>query len=587
MDALRIDNEEFEMNPRSVNAQTFLYMVKGGADELHSHAQEVNDLNVFPIPDGDTGDNMTMTIEGGAKAHCSLENGIGQTSQDMANAMLLSARGNSGVILSQFFAGIADGLKGLEEADVENFKEACRQGVKRAYDAVLTPTEGTILTVAKEATVYACQKNCKDVEEFLYYFLDEANRSLERTPEKLAVLKEAGVVDSGAAGLIYIVEGMYQSLTGQKAPSFGNDSDMTVSQSAPVDVNMFTSDMELEFGYCTELLIRLQNSKVDVENFDISEITDYLTSIGGESMVCLKNDSIVKLHVHTHTPHLVLEHCQKFGEFLTLKIENMMLQHNEAASERPESAAGANGVAGGNGAVGAIGKALKDAEFEPVPKKKYGVVAVATGSGIREDFEGFEAYVIEGGQTMNPSTQDFIEAFDQVYAENIFVLPNNGNIIMAASQAAAIYEGSDVRVIPTKTIGDCYSVLSMLSFDSDDVDAIEEEMNEAFAGVKTIEISQSIRDTVSGGLEISEGDYLGILGKNIVSAAPTVVDAACEAISTVDMSEHYLCVVIRGKDGSAEDSAAITSFIQKKFPMMEVCESDGMQDIYDFYLVVE
>lgn len=584
MDALKIDNEEFKLNPRSVNARTFLYMIRGGADELHTHAQEVNDLNVFPIPDGDTGDNMAMTIDGGAKAHCSLENGIGQTSQDMANAMLLSARGNSGVILSQFFAGIADGLKGLEEADVDNFKEACRQGVKRAYDAVLTPTEGTILTVAKEATVYACGKNCSDVEEFLFHFLDEANRSLERTPEKLAVLKEAGVVDSGAAGLIYIIEGMYRSLTGRKTPIWGDTQEMTSSGPTPVNVNMFTSDMELEFGYCTELLIRLQDSKVDVESFDISKITDYLGSIGADSVVCLKNDSIVKLHVHTRTPHLVLEHCQKFGEFLTLKIENMMLQHNEAASLRPETAAGA---AGQTSPIDAINTALKDAEFEPVPQKKYGIVAVASGSGIREDFEGFDACVIEGGQTMNPSTQDFLEAFDKVYAENIFVLPNNGNIIMAATQAAGIYEGSDVRVIPTKTIGDCYSVLSMLSFDSDDVDSIEEEMNEAFAGVETIEISKSIRDTVSGGLEISEGDYLGIIGKNIVSASASVVDAACEAVSTIDMSEHYLCVIIRGKDADSSDSEAIASYIRQKFPMMEVCQSDGMQEIYDFYLVVE
>lgn len=568
-----------DASARSVDAQTFVSMIKGGAYELHSHAQEVNDLNVFPIPDGDTGDNMALTIEGGAKVHCSVDSGIGQTSKDMANAMLLSARGNSGVILSQFFAGIADGLKGLEEADVENFKEACRQGVKRAYDAVLTPTEGTILTVAKEATVYACQQACASVEEFLYHFLDEANRSLERTPEKLEVLKEAGVVDSGAAGLIYIIEGMYQSLTGQKAVHFGNEIESSNAQPAAVNVDMFTQDMELEFGYCTELLIRLQCSKVDIDSFDISEITEYLTAIGGESIVCLKNDSIVKLHVHTFNPSKVLEHCQKFGEFLTLKIENMMIQHNEASESRPESAAG--------NAVGALGRALEEPEFVPVPRKRYGVVAVATGSGIREDFEGFDAYVIEGGQTMNPSTQNFLEAFDKVYAERIFVLPNNGNIFMAASQAAALYDQSEVRVIPTKTVGDCYSVLSMLSFDSDDMDSIEAEMNEAFSGVETIEVTQSIRDTVSNGLEIREGSYISVLGRNIISTAPSAVASACIAFEKLDMSEHYLCVIIRGRDAKKEDSDLIAEFLEKNYPMVEVCQSDGMQEIYDFYLVLE
>jgi len=561
------------MDTRLVNAETFLCMIKGGTDELFLHADEVNDLNVFPIPDGDTGANMSLTMKGGAKAQCSVEDGIGDTSKAMANGMLLSARGNSGVILSQFFAGIAEGFSGLYEADVESFKKAYSQGVKRAYNSVLTPTEGTILTVAKDATQYACEKDCNDVEEFFRYFLEEANRSLERTPELLKVLKEAGVVDSGAAGLIYIVNGMLKGLIGEEIAENVSDSDKSGEASGTVNVDMFTEEMELEFGYCTELLIRLQKSKVDIESFDISAITEFLTDMGGDSIVCLKNDSIVKLHVHTMTPNIVLEHCQKFGEFLTIKIENMMLQHNEARELRPESAAGG-------------GKDIPSAKPSK-ERTKYAVVTVASGEGISEAFRDFGAYVISGGQTMNPSTADFLEAFDELNAEYIFVLPNNGNIIMAANQAASIYEKASVKVIPTKTIGDGYGVLSMLSFDSDDPECIENEMNEAFTDVKTIEISKAIRDSVSSGVVIKQGDYMGILGKSILATGKNAEEAAFLALENVDMSDHYLIMIVRGKLGTKEGSAQILDYIKKNFPMVEVYETDGLQDIYDYYIVLE
>lgn len=557
------------MDTRLVDAQTFVYMIRSGADELNQHAQEVNDLNVFPIPDGDTGDNMTMTISGGATAHCSLEDGIGKTSMDLANAMLLSARGNSGVILSQFFAGIADGLTGLTEASVDDFKNACRQGVNRAYSAVVTPTEGTILTVAKEATEYACTKECKNVEEFLCFFLEEAYRSLARTPELLNVLKEAGVVDSGAAGLVYIVEGMYQSLTGKKAVDTFSIENRAAAPSM-VNVDMFTSDMQLEFGYCTELLIRLQNSKTDVDNFDVSVIIDYLTQIGGDSIVCFKTDSIVKLHVHTMTPDKVLAFCQQFGEFLTLKIENMMIQHNEAGNERPESAAGSF-----------------EKKEEPKKRTKFGVVAVASGDGIVNSFRDFGAYVIKGGQTMNPSTADFVRAFDEVNAECIFVLPNNGNVIMAAKQAASIYEEANIRVIPTKTIGDGFSVLSMMSFDSADPEEIERQMLEAFEDVTTIEISKAIRNAISGEQRIREGEYLAICGKDILNTDEEAVSAAVGAMNQQDLSERYLVMVIRGVNGTEEGSKEIADAVRRKNSMVEVCEAYGGQDIYDYYLVLE
>ncbi|MCQ2498606.1 MAG: DAK2 domain-containing protein [Lachnospiraceae bacterium] len=555
------------MDTNKINAKIYQNMIMAGTEELAANSQEVNDLNVFPIPDGDTGSNMTLTMKGGAKADISEDMGLAKASKSVANGMLLAARGNSGVILSQFFAGVAEGFANVETADVDILKEAFLQGVKRAYSSVLTPTEGTILTVAKDAANYASSKECRDTEEYFNYFIEEAKKSLERTPELLKVLKDAGVVDSGGAGFIYIIAGMIKGLTG-KVVDLKLETTVAVGDepSEELNVDMFTEDMEMEFGYCTELLIRLQKSKVNIDEFDVKEITDYLTDMGGDSIVCLKNDSIVKLHVHTMTPYMVLQHCQKYGEFLKVKVENMMLQHNEATEVRPESAAG---------------KTTKK------PRTKYAVVTVASGEGIAEAFTDFGAYVINGGQTMNPSTADFLEAFDELNAEHIFVLPNNGNIIMAANQAAGIYEKSKVYVIPTKTIGDGYGVLSMLSFDSDDPKEIEEQMNEAFTDVMTIEISKAIRDCVSGSLQIKEGDYMGILGKDILATGQTPVEAAIATLENVDLIDHYLIMIVRGKQGTREGSTQILDYVRKNFPMVEVYETDGLQDIYDYYIVLE
>lgn len=555
------------MDTIKINAQTYQNMIIAGTKELASNSQEVNDLNVFPIPDGDTGSNMTLTMKGGAKAEIKEDMGLDKASKAIANGMLLAARGNSGVILSQFFAGVAEGFEGVEEAEVDTLKEAFKQGVKRAYASVLTPTEGTILTVAKDAANFAAGTDCQNTEEYFNAFIEEAKKSLERTPELLKVLKDAGVVDSGGAGFIYIIAGMLNGLTGKEIElKLETAAVINDEPSDELNVDMFTEDMELQFGYCTELLIRLQTSKVNINEFDVAEITDYLTKMGGDSIVCLKNDSIVKLHVHTMTPYMVLEHCQKYGEFLKVKVENMMLQHNEASEIRPESAAG---------------------KTSNRPKTKYAVVTVASGEGIAEAFTDFGAYVINGGQTMNPSTADFLQAFDELNAEHIFVLPNNGNIIMAANQAAGIYEKSKVYVIPTKTIGDGYGVLSMLSFDSDDPKEIEEQMKESFTDVMTIEISKAIRDCVSGSLTIKEGDYMGILGKDILATGEGPVDAAIAALENVDLSDHYLIMIVRGKLGTREGSTQILDYVRKNFPMIEVCETDGLQDIYDYYIVLE
>ena len=542
------------MNTEFLTGEMLLEMVRSGAECLQAHCDEVNDLNVFPIPDGDTGSNMLMTIQGGANTECSVER-ISDTAQNIARNMLLSARGNSGVILSQLFAGIADGLKNLDSAGLCDIENACKMGVERAYSSVVTPTEGTILTVSKEAFNSISGETFNSVEEIFEHSLNEAKKALERTPEQLDVLKQAGVVDSGGAGLVYIIEGMQNSLLGKKS-SF---KPVEAVSSNLIDVDLFTADSELGFGYCTELLVRLQNKKCNPDEFDINTLIGYLNTIG-DSIVALKDGTIVKLHVHTKTPQKVLEYCQQFGEFLKVKIENMQLQHNEVVAKE---------------------------ESKAVERKKYAVIAVANGEGIKKELSDFGAdIIIDGGQTMNPSASDLIAAFDKVKAETIFVLPNNGNIILAANQAAELYKKSDVRVIPTKTIGDCYSVLSMMDLDSGDADQIQQNMNESMQGTLTLEISKSIRNTQMDGVDVKEGDYIGILGKKIVSSNKDCYETALEAFNLMNPKEHSSLIILRGKDGDEKVSESLTSFVKQNYPLLEVYESFGGQSVYDFILVV-
>ncbi len=547
-------------------------MIMAGTANLSQHAEEVDDLNVFPIPDGDTGENMLLTMRGGASATDKKETNLSKVADAVARGMLLGARGNSGVILSQFFAGLADGFQGEESADIHTLERAMACGVGCAFEAVLTPTPGTILTVVKDACGYAGHCNCETVEDYFIAFIEEAQRSLERTPELLPVLKEAGVVDSGGMGLLYIVEGMYAYLCG-KAPE-EMDFSAHANASHTIDPDLFGPDSVMEFGYCTELLLRLQTIKTDPDSFDTAVITDYLSTIG-DSMVVVKTGSVVKLHVHTMTPYKVLEFCQRFGEFLTIKIENMMLQHNETTQK--ENAAGV--------AVPAMAEAEANAVRERHP---FGIVTVATGEGIRQSFCEMGAdEVIHGGQTMNPSAEDFLDAFKRVNADTVFVLPNNGNILLAAKQAAQIWRDGDIRVIPTKTIGEGYAVLSMLDLDSGDADLIESEMRDAMQNVLTAEVSQSIRDAHMNGVDVKKGDYIGIVGKTILASGIDREEIACRSTEALDIKTHPLVLVIRGKNVTEEDSARVEEYIKHTYPLAEICPADGGQDIYDYILVAE
>ena len=543
---------------RTLDGTLFARMINSGAANLKAHAKEINDLNVFPIPDGDTGDNMLMTMMGGVHHDTSSCESLCEMADRVSSGMLLSARGNSGVILSQFFEGIKNGFTGLQTADTKEIGEAFRQGVKQAYSSVMTPTEGTILTVVREATEYACEQNTNTPEAFLDAFIDEAKRSLARTPELLPVLKKAGVVDSGAAGLIYIVDGMMRAVIGEDIAEFSEASEKTQE----LDLDAFNEDSVLEFGYCTELLVRLQNIKTNISAFDVKVITDYLQTIG-DSIVTVRNGSIVKLHVHTMTPQKVLDFCQQYGEFLKVKIENMSLQHNNTVTEEKET-------------------------YPTKERKKYGVVAVACGEGLKETFcERGADVIVDGGQSMNPSAEDFIEAFDEVNADVIFVFPNNGNIILTAEQAAHLYDKSDVRVIESTTIGAGYASLAMLDTSSGDTDAIVEDLRMAMDGVITAEISHCVRDATIDGKEIHTGDYIGFVGKEMLSVNESRLVTVCESIDALNFSKYDFCILICGKDATDEEAQRIEAYVKAQYKNKELYIINGGQDVYDYIMIVE
>ena len=544
-------------------------MARGGAKQLRTNADEVNKLNVFPVPDGDTGDNMRMTIESGIAAIENIDSDdLAEVMKTLSHGMLLGARGNSGVILSQFFAGMAKGLEKSVKADPVTFGNALELGVKQAYSSVMTPTEGTILTVAREAVEYAVS-NITPKSTIRSLFADlvkEMHASLDRTPEILSVLKEAGVVDSGGAGLLYIMEGFNRVLNGEELPDEASES-FSAQRSAPVSF-AFGADSEMTYGYCTELLLQLQHSKTDIASFDIDALRAFLVSIG-DSVVAFKTESIVKLHVHTFTPEKVLEYCRKYGEFLTVKIENMSVQHTELSESAPTSEA--------------------PTEAPEEPKKKYGIVAVSNGPGVEALYRELGTdEVVRGGQTQNPSTSDFLEAFEKVNAEQIFVFPNNSNIIMAAQQAGELYKKAKIHVLPSKNIGTGYVAISSADLDSPDADTIIAEMNRAMERVTAGYVSPSIRDADMNGVHINSGDTIGIINKEIVVSEPSKMEATKKLASLLlDLPEKFMITVFCGEDSNSDEQSELTAYLSENYPDAEVYFIDGGQEIYPYIFVAE
>ena len=549
-------------NQKAIDGKEFFSLIAAGVANLNKNLKTVNELNVFPIPDGDTGDNMYHTISGGFERIRSIEqNDVGKRARALADGMLLNARGNSGVILSQLFAGLANGLDGKTTATVSDLAAAFNEGVKTAYLSVIKPVEGTILTVARESFGRGAEtlKEDSDLDQYFTEVLKEMKVSLENTPNLLAVLKEAGVIDSGGAGLYYIADGMKRALSGEETIT------ETAGRTEPdknVDFSKFDEDTEMTFGYCTEFLLRLQNRKTDVKNFDEKVIIDYLSTIG-DSIVCFKTGSIVKAHVHTFEPYKALEFCRSFGEFLTVKIENMTLQHNETI--------------GGELAV-------TTAKNE---RKPFGVVAVATGAGVIEMFKDFGAdVVIDGGQGNNPSAETFIKAFDEVNADDIFVLPNNSNIILTAKQAGKMYDNSAVHVIETKNIGDCYSALSMLDYSCGDAAVIADNMKKDAESVTTGMITRAIRDANLNGVDIREGDYIGFTDKTMFASCKDPVDTFVSLCEKLDIGKRNFLIVIFGAGAKEEDKSAVANYAEN-LSNVEYYAIEGGQEVYDYIVIVE
>ena len=540
-----IPEEHPRLSMDRIDANLYLNLIRGGAASLAAHRQTVNDLNVFPIPDGDTGDNMFMTIQAGCHAAGS---SLPEMAKAVSTGMLMGARGNSGVILSRIYAGIAKGLEGVGEADVDTLSRAMLAGVEESYQAVSEPVEGTILTVFREGAQAAA--GSKDLKEYFDQLVTSMNLSLQHTPELLDVLKKAGVVDSGGAGLLYIAEGMRAALNGETAEA----EDTAAPVSKQVDLNAFTEDSVLEFGYCTEFILRLQRSKVDLDSFDETVLSDWLSK-NGESLVFFRDGSIVKVHVHTRTPGDILNHCQQYGEFLTLKVENMTLQHHENHM---------------------------DERFKQ-GRKAFGVVTVASGAGLEETFRELGAdVVIEGGQTMNPPVDRFIQAFDKVDADTIFVLPNNSNILLTARQAAELYDKADIRVIPCKTLGEGYYALANMDAEADNADALETALTEAAGEVVTGLVSRAIRDSGN----VREGDYVGISGKEILASGATPESALMALADALGAGSSDVLLVFAGADTAQTDAECVRGKLESMYPRSEVILQSGGQPVYEYILVL-
>ena len=550
------------MKTKTLDGIMFANMLRGGAASLSAKRQVVNDLNVFPIPDGDTGDNMFMTIDSGVAAlGKDADVSLGSTASAAAKGMLLGARGNSGVILSRIFAGISMGLEGADTADVTLLGKAFESGLSEAYNAVSVPVEGTILTVYKDAVVYAGKKIKKGstLESYFENFLTELHRSLERTPELLDVLRKAGVVDSGGAGFIYIAEGMQSALRGDRFDIAGGGAE----PSKKTDYSAFDENSVLEFGYCTEFLLRLQNSKCDPDSFDTEGFREYLNGVG-ESVVVFREGTIVKAHVHTMDPGEILTYCRRYGEFLNVKIENMSLQHNGLITEK---------------------------SFEPAarkPRKSYGIVSVAAGSGIKELFTSLGCdEVVDGGQSMNPSAEDLISAFRKINADRILVYPNNSNIILTAKQAASLYKDAEVYIIPSKTIGEGYAAISQLETEGKGPDEITAEQSEIISGVVTGIVSRAVRDTSQDGLEIKKDDYIGFVGDRIYNTANDKNTALTELAARLGTADCDIAIIVCGESVTSEEADETEKSFASAYPRSDVIMIDGRQPVYDYILILE
>uniref|UniRef100_C5D8S7 Dak phosphatase n=1 Tax=Geobacillus sp. (strain WCH70) TaxID=471223 RepID=C5D8S7_GEOSW len=558
------------MTIRILDGRLFAEMVFQGAAHLSNNAKAVDALNVFPVPDGDTGTNMNLSMTSGAKeVKNNISDHIGKVGSALAKGLLMGARGNSGVILSQLFRGFAKAVEAKKEINSAEFAAALEAGVTTAYKAVMKPVEGTILTVAKDAAKRAVEvaKKEQDIAIVMEEAVKEAKASLQRTPELLPVLKEVGVVDSGGQGLVYVYEGFLSALKGEN-----------VADRKPIEVSMqelinaehhksaqsHIDTDEIEFGYCTEFMVRFERDKLQKHPFSEEAFRQDLSRFG-DSLLVIADDELVKVHIHTEQPGEVLTYGQKYGSLINIKIENMRQQHANIVNQERNAASSASTAK---------------------QKEKYGIVTIAMGSGVAELFKSIGAHVvIEGGQTMNPSTEDIVKAIESINAETVFVLPNNKNIIMTAQQAATVVN-QKVIVIPSKTVPQGMSAL--LAFNP----SLSEEQNEkamtvALSRVKTGQVTFSVRDTTIDGVEIEKDDYMGLADNKIVAAERDKLSVTKQLLNTLIDEDSEIVTMIYGEEATEEEVEAIVSYIEETYPDVEVEVHNGKQPLYPFIFSVE
>ena len=552
----------------NITTSLFQEMVQAGATRLNKQAEYVNSLNVFPVPDGDTGTNMGMTIENGAKEVSDRSaSTVGEAAGIFAKGLLMGARGNSGVITSQLFRGFSQSVKDKDELDGAALAAAFQSGVEVAYKAVMKPVEGTILTVSRGAAIGAKKKaeSTNDAVKVMRAALEGAKTALAKTPDMLPVLKEVGVVDSGGQGLVFIYEGFLSALTGEYSASEdfvatpANMSEM-INAEHHKSVAGHVATEDIKFGYCTEIMVALKQGPTYVKDFDYDEFRNYLNNLG-DSLLVVNDDEIVKVHVHTEDPGLVMQEGLKYGSLVKVKVDNMRNQH-EAQVEKEERQA------------------------KPVEEKEYAVIAVVAGDGLADIFkaQGVD-YIISGGQTMNPSTEDFVKAVEELNARNIIILPNNKNILMAAQSAAEVID-QPAAVVETKTIPQ--GLTSLLAFDeSKSIEENYERMSASLGDVVSGSVTTAVRDTTIDGLEIHENDNLGMVDGKIVVSNPDMMETLEETFAHMLDEDSEIVTIYVGEDGSEELANELAQALAEKYEDVEVEIHQGGQPVYPYLFSVE
>ena len=565
------------MEITSINSKLLARMFLAGAKNLDSKKDWINELNVFPVPDGDTGTNMTMTIMSAAKEVSSLTNPtMAELAKAISSGSLRGARGNSGVILSQLFRGFCKVIKEYDEIDATILCEACQKAVETAYKAVMKPKEGTILTVAKGAAEKALELSdeTEDVVTFVEEVIKQAEYVLDQTPEMLPVLKQAGVVDSGGQGLVQVLKGAYDALIGKEI-------DYTIegapTGAAPAKISAET-EAEIKFGYCTEFIIVLNAPMSDNEEHAYKA---FLESIG-DSIVVVADDEIVKTHVHTNDPGLALQKALTFGSLSKIKIDNMREEHQEKLIKDSQKLAAQQ-----KAEEEAYEAAQADEKTNNMPAKEMGFVSVSIGEGMNEVFRGLGVdYLIEGGQTMNPSTEDMLNALEHVNAKTVFILPNNKNIIMAANQAVDLVEDKQIIVIPTKTIPQ--GITALVNYIPDhSAEENKEQMMAEIENVKTGQVTYAVRDTEIDGKTIKQNDFMGIGDKSILSVGTDLRATTLEMVDAMVDEDSAIVSIYFGSDSDEDSANELAAAIEEKYPDVEVEVNDGGQPIYYYVISVE